>query len=469
MTKRTEDGNSHRVASILDPVRLVRDGWPRLLFLFAIGVVLLGARNPDPLLNPAVFAEDGVWVGMALTNGWFQTLAEARTDYLVLGNILLLYLATKLSWVLSGNDLTVLPEAIAMISYSFYSAVATGAFAVTKDMANRPTRIALFLLLLLIPLGTTQNEVIGRIVQVGFYMPFITVLLLLSRERRDSLRWCVAHDLGLFICAATNPMAVAIVFPYLAWTFMKRNAPRAWARRNGLLGVALLLLIAFLIPRLGGKGGLPVSFDASGVVAAVLARPIAYPFVFPFYPWLSDVWAIAFVALWLAFVGVCCAVSSNKLATTAIVASVLVLALQDAATIGLRPGVTSILAGYKTSFPDRYFMGMNVFVSFATALSIGQLLESRFKRAGQAAFGAIALLYFASLPLIFEFRAPRYPIRTGMNFPEQLCASAIVENGAFALIQIYPLPWTMSVPASRVSKAYCDKGNGLFTRLRFTG
>src|SRR5579883_689676 len=123
-----------------------------VLALFLVGIIVLTVRNPDPLVNPALFAEDGKWTGLGLSYGWLHTMFHTRTDYFTVGNILLLFLATKLSCLLSGNPLSLLPQSVAIVSYAFFSGVATTAFLITKESLPLISRIILFILLLLLPL-----------------------------------------------------------------------------------------------------------------------------------------------------------------------------------------------------------------------------------------------------------------------------------------------------------------------------
>lgn len=69
------------MTSFLDKVHCAFIQLPKSLKwwgVILIGVVLLIIRNADPLLNPAMYAEDGKWRGMAYTSGWLNTLLNAE-------------------------------------------------------------------------------------------------------------------------------------------------------------------------------------------------------------------------------------------------------------------------------------------------------------------------------------------------------------------------------------------------------
>lgn len=126
--------------------------------LFIVGLLVLCIRNPDPFLNPILYTEDGAWLGLAFSKGWLYTFFNAKEGYFVLGNLLLLWAAETGANVLCGDSLICLPQAIGIVSLAFYSFIATLAFVATKDVASFAVRLMLFVMLLLLPLGDSSNE-----------------------------------------------------------------------------------------------------------------------------------------------------------------------------------------------------------------------------------------------------------------------------------------------------------------------
>lgn len=431
--------------------------------LFIIGIFILAARNPHPFISSIIYAEDGVWTGLGLTNGWFYALTHARSDYFVFLNIALLFLSTKISILVSGNPLTLLPESVAIISFAFFSAVATAVFVVTKTIAPTIFRLTLYLLLLLIPLGTTQNEIIGRILQVGFYVPLISVLLLFLRDGTPSKHAKLAIDFFVLLCAATNPVVFALSILYLSWDFFKDIDLRACIKRNLTLIIPLGLLLAFLLPRMGGKGGkggIPVEFVSSNFIEAIIARPIAYPFIFPWYSELSDGISLVFFVTWLCFIVLSYTISKNPASRRLMLFLMVALLVYDLATIAMRPGLTGILSNYQTTFPDRYFMGLNVLVVFLSIIALSQISIAeniRYKSFGYLTLFIVAVVYTWHVPDIFEIYTSKYPIKGRFDFSEQVCFSERAQNSLISLIQIYPESpvWKMTVPSKFVDKSNC--------------
>lgn len=147
------------------------------------GIVLLFMRNPDPIIHPTLYAEDGTWVALALTNGWINALVNARPDYFVVLNILLLFIATKISFFLKWQS-SIIPSTKYRYSFIlFFSGVGTFCFFTMRKVMPYWFAFIGFLLIILLPLGGTQNEIIGRILQIGFYMPLLATLLLFGRDQ----------------------------------------------------------------------------------------------------------------------------------------------------------------------------------------------------------------------------------------------------------------------------------------------
>lgn len=449
-----------------------------LTALFIIGIFMLAARNPDPFINPIIYAEDGEWAGLGLTNGWMFALTEARNDYFAFLNIALLFLATKISVLVSGNPITLLPESITITSFAFFSAVAIAVFVVTKNIAPTIFRLALYLLLLLIPLGTTQNEIIGRILQVGFYVPLISVLLFFLRDNSPSKHGKHAIDFFVLLCAATNPVVFALAFLYLSRDFFKDFDLRACIKRNLTLIIPLGLLLAVLLPRMGGKGGIPGEFVSSNFIEAIIARPIAYPFIFPWYSELSDRISLVFFAIWLCFIVFSYTISKNPAARRLILFLMAAILVYDLATIVMRPGLTGFLSNYQTTFPDRYFMGLNVLAIFLTMIALSQISIAgniAYKIFSYFTLSIVTAVYAWHALDIFEIHASKTPLKGRFDFSEQVCLSEPVQKGlrvypepgttprgkrleptsTDSVIQIYPGTWIMVVPNRFIDKSDC--------------
>ena len=439
----------------LDPKRHVP-----AIALFLLGILILALRNPDPFLNPLLYAEDGVWTGLGLTHGWLYALNNARGDYFVFLNMALLLLASDLSYLVSGNPIDLLPQSIAVVSLAFFSAIATAAFVISKDAAPRVFRTALYLLLLLIPLGITQNEIFGRIVQIGFYVPIIAVLLFFVRQGASPRGTVVAIDILLLCCTATNPVVLALAFLYLAWDYFRDATLGAWFRRNATLITPHSLLLALLLSRMGGTGGVPGTFNSENLIEAALARAIEYPFVFPWYSRLSDGITLVLFAAWISLIALAFVEARSLAARRLMLFSLAAVLVCDAATLAMRPGLTGILFGYRSSYPDRYFMGINALVVLVSTVALAQLCASenaRTRTLGYVASSLVGFTYLFHIDAIFETLGPRLAIKTRLDFSGQICSSELAKDGSVFLVQAFPEidAWRMSVPRRFIDTSKC--------------
>lgn len=421
---------------------------------------ILVIRNPDPLINPIIFAEDGVWTGIGLTKGWLFAYFNARPDYFVFLNIMFLHISTLLSYLWSDNYINLLPETIAISSFFFFSAVATLAFVATKK-SGTPVfyRLILYLIILLIPLGTTQNQIFGRILQIGFYIPFIAIFLFYLRDNNLSNSRKYIIDFMLLLCAATNPVTISYAFMYVLWNSYSSKGMKTYIINNLSLIIPLLILTAIIVPRLGGHGGIPGEFQFSNFIETIIARPILYPFIFPWYEKLTDEVSIFLFFVWIFFIAISYRSSNKPESKKLIIYLSIAFVIYDIATITMRPGLTEILSNYEKTFPDRYFMGLNVIIVALTIISLSQLCLSK-KRQYQIfshfIMSVIVFIFLFNTSHIFEVDKSRLPIKNKFDFREQICVSQLNVNDFKSYsVNIYPSLWRMNVPRQLVDKSSC--------------
>ncbi|EFN6915621.1 hypothetical protein EIG74_21890, partial [Escherichia coli O10] len=181
------------------------------IILTIFGMMILAMRYTTPIITPWIYAEDGVWVANALSHGWLETFINAREDYFVFFNIFFLFVSTSISSIISGSPLLLLPQSIAVVSYLFYSLMAVMAFHLIIKISNPLFAILVYFTTLLLPLGHSQYENIGHLLQIGFYMPAIASALIIQREYVNKKVAKFIIDMIIWLSAATNPVVFIIV------------------------------------------------------------------------------------------------------------------------------------------------------------------------------------------------------------------------------------------------------------------
>lgn len=430
------------------------------IMLFILGLALLYVRNPDTFNNPVMYAEDGTWTALALRHGWWSAWLYSRTDYFVFFNTLVLFLSSVLSEGVSGNPLNWLPQAIGIVSFSFLSLLATLSYATVRNASTTLYGVVAFFAVLLVPLGGSQNEVLGRALQLGFYMPLLAIQLLYWRSKQPKLPMLLLIDALLVLCVATNPVVLALCFGCMGLDFLRDRHLRRTLLRNVSLLIPLMVFMCFLLPRMGGQGGVKAEFVSANLVEVLIARPLLYPLLFPWYSGLSDVLSIVLFILLVALVVVAFIRAKGTDAGMLILLLSFALITYTVATVAMRPGLTSFISGYRSTFPDRYFMGPNLLMLVLFVMSAGQLIRTRGKGCwiGLGLLGGLVILYLACAGRIFEWSASKMPIKRELGFAEQLCESTPISGTGNVMVQIYPLPaWKMEVPAGVVDKQGCPR------------
>lgn len=439
------------------------------LLLLGIGVLLV--RNTDPILNPVMYTEDGQWLGLALSDGWANAFWNAKEGYLVWGNILLLGLAYLGSLGVCGDGLLCLPQAISIASYLFFSTVAAVAWVATEEEVPIAYRYLLWLTLVLLPLGDSSNEIIGRLSNIGYLAVFLAFLLVHMKETKRAP--ALAVDIGLMFCAATNPVCILAIPMLLGLTTITQSG-RGKAellfealKKNALLWTGLAAIAAVTVIRgIGAKGsGVTGALELSSLVEVALARSIIYPLTFPIYHHLTDLSTVLLSgALVSGLAYGYWRLAPNDPIVKLVRSGTVAFMLFWLFTLYMRQSLTQQLGDYRTTFPDRYFMGLNIFVLFivvsiassasrwpasvmgnksvATRYSIPRL-------SSVLPFCAIAGLYLLSLPWLLEGKAPRMKIALRGDFTAGLCTAAPQLQGdvKFINLPIYFEGWTMRLPA----------------------
>lgn len=438
----------------------------------AVGAGMLCLRDPHSFFVPILYTEDGLWMASLFNRGFVHTLIHAKggeTPYLVVLNILLLEAAKSLNELVCGASLARLPHFVSGLSMLFYAVLAAAPVFLLEPFLARPARALLWMLVILMPLGDSSFEVLGRISNIGFGALFLSVCLLARRRALvASAGWRVAAiDAGVLLCATTNPLCYPVIaadYAARAWSLWRGGVSPAAALRADVAprsGLVLALALGAAVVGMTLLESRPSPFLKdqlrwNEVVEATVARPLLFPFVFPVYTSLSDVIAVALVAAlgalgWWLTHGV-------RTERRLFVVATAVAAYAAVATLAMRPGLTHVLQGYSTSLLDRYYYGTSLFAVLAAcaAVSAGLRAADRPRRVAAAtAIAVVVAVYAGSLGLLVERGGPRWRQLPEHDFASVVAAAheataAINPNARKIRIDLHPPPWQARFPAVNV-------------------
>jgi hypothetical protein len=427
--------------------------------MFVFGFVMVFLRNMDPILSPIIYTEDGSWLGMALSFGWADAFLNAKEGYFVWGNLFLLWCAFEFSNLYAGHPLLVLPQAIAFTSYIFYASVATLAYFITRNILSSRVRFLLFFVVILIPLGESANENIGRISNVGYLAVFLSLLLVFEKAFRKTSEFKDGLlQLALIFQVMINPINMLII-PVLAY-YANIN-DKFILRRSAIVKITIdyryvfsFIVFSGLLQKLYFNGGAGTSItgkiNLTSLVEVGIARSILYPLVFPIYSYFNDistvlVFGVLILFLIYLYVGIPKDAKVRKMIDMSVISLLVFLFF----TIYMRRSLTEQLGGYLTTFPDRYFVGLNVLSIFIFILISGsQSARPRFSNIlRRMAIFTVFSIYFISSLKLFELNSPRMRIMTGGDFYESICL-AETEGDGLVRIPTYFTGWNMTIPNS---------------------
>lgn len=352
----------------------------------ALGFLIFFARAPGPWLSPMLFAEDLDWTLMVLQRGFWDTALHARPDYNILGNAILVWLGIQLAEWCSGDVFRV-PQYLALVSYGFFAAATALPVLLLRRQLPAVFCWAAWLLACLLPLGIHAQpawsgfEILGRAVNAGFLFLFIAFVLLWYRNTAvRTFAQALPVDLGLFVCAATNPICIALL-PAAGWPTVRRwlgeRMPLGRLLREGALVSLCLLAVACI-----AVNGLPTSRPAhtaavspvvgiDGAVEMTLARGMLYPFVWPIYRKL-ETWSTLLIAVIATAAAWRWVLPRHR---AAVIAGIATVGLVSAVLVLRRGELAGYLGGYQATFPDRYFFGQNLVASLVMVVVLADLAE----------------------------------------------------------------------------------------------
>lgn len=343
---------------------LYSEEWPVLpLFLryaaaFLACVAIFALRDFESLHNPVFVTEDGPWLHTLERYSW-RVMFDIRSDYFVIGNVALLYLAKAILYFLFSNNLFRLPMSLAISSWLFYGFVAFLPAWLLRKHFSLQTRVLLVLLTCFIPIGMHPQLILGRISNVGylFYVLAFWLSLYLKLEEPRGFNKFFAYA-GFILCVLTNPISVALLV-LLFLPFSLRSSVHVMKHHFFLLisSGAIFCIIAWRIYNAGNlTGAHPHEYGtARTYVEFWVGRSLAFPFLANAYKHLTDWFCILFTFALLAITAYLPDVKLRKICWLVVLAYF----IQVAALFAVRFSLTRLMQNYTATFPGHYFITPN--------------------------------------------------------------------------------------------------------------
>lgn len=431
---------------------------------------LLYLRDPHSLLVPTLYTEDGAWMAKLFNRGFWHTLIHAKggeTPYFVALNILLLQAAKSLNAIVHGDSLAHLPLFVSALAMTFYAVLAAAPVGLLRRSLSPLARGLLWALVIFMPLGDSSFEILGRVSNIGYGLLVLCFCLLVWRRSADRgrPRPIVAADVGMLLCATTNPLCYPLLiadYAERAWRLGRSGVHplgvlRASASACSAAVLALSLGLAMLGMTLLESRPNPFLKDAlrtQELIEATIARPLLYPLAFPWYGRLDD--SVAVVAA-VAIGGLLWWLAGRDAPERSVMLAAGAAAIYAAiATVATRPGLTHLLDRYTTTALDRYYYGTSllVAVALAAAVSAGTRATARMRRmAAHVVAIAVVAVYAMHASSLTEFRRSRWPDPPAQDFAKAVAAAAARGDDDIegrVPVQLHPRAWQARFPVRNV-------------------
>lgn len=436
---------------------LSRKGMEYLL-LFVLGLVLLFLRSTYNLTIPSVYTEDGIWMSQIIYNGALRTAFFVRPDYPVIGNVLLLQIAMWMNELLFGLDISRYPMVVAFIQYAFYSMAALLPVVLMKDELPKWMARALWLSILLLPMGEWQSEILGKISNTGYLVYFIAFCLVYHRvfhwERLSVLKLAII-DVLLFICCGTHEgcyLLVGLGFFLNVWLEMrsmergtevgvrvKNWLGRAHNRMWIVLGICCCALVYFDLFVLVGVQDYQGMAKPGKEIVEFLVREFLFSFIWPVFGQLSTKSGMILLGVAAAVLIYTFAISDRK-QRVGLACCVTATLLYGAITlIGRGEMLLEFFCkDFTTTAPDRYYYGCNVMAN-VTAIYCATCLFKAQKRRRKIL--SVGIMIFLMLPIVF-------------------CGESLIESNenSFVSVNVHPDPFS-----ERIAEAQPDETKHNYT------
>lgn len=420
-------------------------GWEGMVLavaFLALAAALQFFRAGPTASAKALFAEDGpVYLGGALTHGFFDSLTSPYAEYLVVVPRLLGELATI-------PPLRYAPETMNVAAVLLVAASGLAVWVASTGLIRSTSLRALLVALVLLP-PVSGLETVVSTTNVAWYTSFAVFWLLLWRPASD---W--SAGLGALLILATGLSSPTIFF-FVPIAVLRAIAIRD--RRDALLVGAFTLALAIQLPvtALGSEHVTDPEWT-SNIFTVFLQRiptGLALGLELGGEAWEQWGWplliAIA-VAVAVALVALALRATAGRLFALLAVATALVMFFGSAYTRGL--GDEMVWPDHLfTAFGGRYAMIPVLLLASAAIV----LVDSRLRGPRPSRWPAIAVAVVLSVALVTSFGGDaNRDMPSWANSVRAGAAACRAKHATDATIVITPEGWTMTIPCERLESEY---------------
>jgi hypothetical protein len=388
---------------------------------WAVAAFIYYWRYPYNLTYPNFYAEDGQhFVQNIMDKGFLAAAFTTFNGYFITGIYTLTGIGMLGNGLFGGGEFVNLPTALALTSYAFLGLCCALPVLLLRPYLTLPYRLAMTLLLALVPLVTADFTTIGTIGNLKFAFAYIAVLLVMYRISlpRTSYKVFIVDAL-LALCMYTTAGAY-FVLPFVLFgdglqpkQLLNRQL---WRKTFGLgnlalwsfVGLCAVACIQVAMILLNGvpenTGYLDEPYQANRTVELFFARSYLYPFISWGYTHLND---IVVVALSVASVAAMWRYGLRRHRQVYII-GVAALFLITAIFIANRTGVSAHYHGYVATNLDNFFYAQNFIAVVLGILLLSDLAKQfRWVRTLYLPLAAVFVLALGSVQTNRSY-APNY-------------------------------------------------------------
>lgn len=345
-----------------------------IIFIIAWGICsyVFFLRFPNNLLFPNFFAEDGQhFVTNIINDGFIGALITPFNGYFIFGIYILTEFGFMLNSLFLGGEFITLPMGLALSSYIFLGLCAALPIVLLKKWISLPYRLAIALLIVLLPMPSFDYGTIGTIGNLKFAFNYIAVLLVLYRATlpRTSKK-IILVDICLAIGAFTTA-GVYLILPFILASdglqiykravrkklkdLFKRDNISLWSGVG--LAVASFVQVAYIVIKGVPKfpGYLDEPYKVVNTIEVFIARSYLYPGVSALYHHLTNLFVV------LLFIGICLLGYKyfNRKRILVYIVGISAILTTSLVFVINRTGTAYYYDNYKTTGFDNFFYAQN--------------------------------------------------------------------------------------------------------------